>query len=250
MGFLDDKEPSRAGVDEIVAVIAILERQNIPCCVVAESALIYYGTGRMRNDWVLCVPTDKLTDAASVLGSYDSVYESFRPSVMRALEGMHHLYPRFKLRGIALFFVLTTAQECHIVCAPENFERSQNGIPYPKLSVYAQSLLDTNNLLDLDDLIDGMNLSVEWGLENLDLDGTFDMEWGRWKIDVLRNSGTSIVGLPLHLETPHSRRKTWEHAASSEQKKKRQGWKLLENHPTRFWHNGQKDPRLEKRDFC
>jgi hypothetical protein len=202
------------------------------------------------QDWVLCVPTEEVTRAAAILRSHDSVYAPFGPSAVKALEGMHYLFPRFKVQGIALFFVITSAQECHIPCRPENFERSKTGIPYPKLSVYAQSLLDTNNLVDLDDLIDGMNLSVDWGIDNLQLDGNIDMEWGRWKIDKLRKAGTSEIGLPLHLEVTQSRRKVWEHAASAKQKRKRQGWKFLEKHPTRFWHEGQKDPRLRDRGFC
>jgi len=40
--------------------------------------------------------------------------------------------------------------------------------------MYAQSLIDTKNSVDLQDLIDGMNLSEEWGEENLDLEGTTD----------------------------------------------------------------------------
>lgn len=199
---------------------------------------------------MICVPNADLDKASALIRSHDTAYSPFRPSAMKALRGMHHLYPRFKFIGVALFFVLTTAQECHIRCSPENFERSKTGMPYPKLSIYAQSLLDTNNLVDLDDLVDGMNLSVEWGLENLQLDGSFDAGWGCWKIETLRQAGASGLELPLNLESPRSRRETWEHTASAEQKKKRQGWKLLVNRSTRFWHEGQKDPRLQDRDFC
>lgn len=51
------------------------------------------------------------------------------------------------------------------------------GIPYPKLEVFAQSCLETNDEVALADLIDGMNLTVEWGRENLDLNGTHDISW-------------------------------------------------------------------------
>jgi len=125
---------------------------------------------------VTCVLTEQLEKATSILRSREEEYVSFRPSAMKALEGMHHLYPRFKCVGLALFFVLTTSQECHVLCSPENFERSSTGMPYPKLSVYAQTLLDTYNRVDLDDLVDGMNLSIDWGEKNLNLEGSTDVE--------------------------------------------------------------------------
>lgn len=55
--------------------------------------------------------------------------------------------------------------------------------------------------------------------------------------------------MPLDLESPRPRCETWEHAASVVQKNKRQGWKLLPNRPTKFCREGQKDPRLQERDF-
>jgi len=198
---------------------------------------------------VVCVPTDQLEKATSILCSRQE-YEPFRPSTMKALYGMHHLYPRFKFVGLALFCVLTTSQECHVSCSPENFERSSTGLPYPKLTVYAQSLLDTNNRVDLDDLVDGMNLSIEWGEKNLNLEGSTDVEWGNWKWDTLRNAGTPELGMPFDITVPGSRREIWALTASTEQKIKRQGWKLKDGYPTRFWREGQKDPRLQTRDSC
>jgi hypothetical protein len=57
-------------------------------------------------------------------------------------------------------------------CVPENFEYSaQRGIPYPKLHLFAQSLLERQNRSDLQDLVDGMDLTEEWGEENLNFDG-------------------------------------------------------------------------------
>jgi len=49
IGYSDDVEPSNSGVEEMLAVVRLLESENIPCCMVGESALIYFGTGRMRN---------------------------------------------------------------------------------------------------------------------------------------------------------------------------------------------------------
>jgi hypothetical protein len=58
------------------------------------------------------------------------------------------------------------------------------GLPYPTLPVYAQSLLDGKLGVDLDDLIDGMNLTIECGERNLDLEGTVDAGWIWWKYNL------------------------------------------------------------------
>jgi hypothetical protein len=39
------------------------------------------------------------------------------------------------------------------------------GLPYPTLEIFAQSLPDTNDMVALTDLIDGMNLTEKWSLE-------------------------------------------------------------------------------------
>jgi hypothetical protein len=59
-----------------------------------------------------------------------------------------------------------------------------------------QSLPDSNSLVDLDDLVGGVNLLAEWGVENLELNGSLDVEWGRWKIETLWNLRNR---LPLNL---------------------------------------------------
>jgi len=46
-GYRTDSTPQENGVNEIRDVVQILESAGIPCCMVAEPALIYYGTGRI-----------------------------------------------------------------------------------------------------------------------------------------------------------------------------------------------------------
>ena len=48
-GYPTDKTPLRQGLDEIMTVIRVLEDVGIPCCMVAEPALLYYGTTRMMS---------------------------------------------------------------------------------------------------------------------------------------------------------------------------------------------------------
>jgi hypothetical protein len=136
------------------------------------------------------VPTDKLEAAASILHApqnttYYTVSEA-RPGIDP--ESLMHTFRRFKCNGILLWFELTPAIDCHIECVIENLERSMSGIPYPKLSVYVQSLLDTHNANDLADMIDGMDLSAEWGEANLELEGTSDVTWVTEKNERIRAS--------------------------------------------------------------
>jgi hypothetical protein len=46
-GYPVDRTPHQDGINEIRDVVQVLESASIPCCMVAEPALIYYGTGRI-----------------------------------------------------------------------------------------------------------------------------------------------------------------------------------------------------------
>jgi hypothetical protein len=46
-GYADDKDPENHGVHEIASVVKILDAAEIPCCIIDEGALIYYGTHRI-----------------------------------------------------------------------------------------------------------------------------------------------------------------------------------------------------------
>jgi hypothetical protein len=116
--------------------------------------------------------------------------------------------------------------------------------------VFAQSLLDTWNLVDLDDLVDGMNLTLEWGEANLELDGTVDGDWARWQTDALHDGKALPEDYPLWSSQPKKRRGIWEEVVSAHAKKNRQRHRYLEVNETRFWRWGQKDPRLRDREFC
>lgn len=109
--------------------------------------------------------------------------------------------------------------------------------------MYAQSLIDTKNSVDLQDLIDGMNLSEEWGEENLDLEGTTDTEWLERYVYVLRQDG--VQGMFIFVDpTPVPRREIWTDSVRNEQR--RIGWKYPpEIYATRFRRrrSASKDPR-------
>lgn len=169
------------------------------------------------------------------------------PSANRRVNDISHLYPRFKLKGTRWCFNLLASEACHMVCDPKNIEYSDNGIPYPQLHVFAQSLLDTRNFVDLDDLIDGINLTPEWGEQNLRLDGTVDGDWLRWRTS--RLLGREPTENELIKKLP-DRRETWMEKASAKAKKGRQGIKYIEGMVTRWRTEGAQDPRIRTRKFC
>ena len=154
--------------------------------------------------------------------------------------------PRFKFLNTNLFFVIVSAHDCHIACRSVNFELGQTGMPFPRLDIFAQSLLDTNNRVDLEDLVDSMNLSMEWGEGNLDLDGTTDVAWANLKIGALEKEGKNMHDLN---STPESKRTIWQSTVSADRKRLGQGWKYNAAYETRFWKRGQRDPRRRKGGF-
>lgn len=175
------------------------------------------------------------------------VYQPFRPNVLIQAGSLVPHYPRFKLVGKAVFFTLMTTQAVHMDLTPATIEYDRwIRIPYPRLSVYAQALLDTWKLTDLEDLVDGMNLTVQWGEQNLDLDGNIDQAWAHWKERTLAGRDLADDELPQWREL---KRTVWHKAASTETKKQRQGWKTRSDKPTRFWTAGQQDPREKFKDY-
>lgn len=163
------------------------------------------------------MPTDKLDEATDDFRSRGDIFIPFKPCALTRVDGISHLFPRFKFAGLRLFFILLPSQACHISCEPQNIEFSPNGVPYPKLPVYAQSLLDTGNWVDLEELVDAMNLKAEWGATNLNLNGGPDPEWTRWKARLLNIEWYDNPTLG------NSKRSVWDGLVTAESKKRRQG---------------------------
>lgn len=68
--------------------------------------------------------------------------------------------PHFKFVRIRLSILLVPASEvCLAVDREDSIVHGKTGLPFPSLPVFVQSLLDSKNLVDLEDLIDAMN----WG---------------------------------------------------------------------------------------
>jgi len=191
------------------------------------------------------VPTELLAKGTSLLQS-QPMYELCAPRPPQ-IGRLYHMFPLFKYKGLIQWIQLVPSQDCHFTCTPSNFEKSDKGLPYVRLDVFAQSLLDTNDWIDLVDLVDGMDLSLEWGIENLQLDGTNDVSWAERKNETIKASvpltDTSCL---LEMPTgPFSRREYWEQIVGS--KMDRIGSELpKEFYATRFRPKGSKDPRLPR----
>ena len=162
------------------------------------AALVFYGADRVREvshlgalsvfhteaymistmlqDWEICVSAELLQSEP-----HAEQYRLVKPWPHYNSLSLIHTYRQFKSRGIDHYFFLVPSIDVHIDCDPSNFTRSLRGLPYPKRDVFLQSCLDTYDMVQLCDVIDGTNVSEEWGEKNLDLEGTNDVEWDEEK---------------------------------------------------------------------
>ena len=269
-GLLDSvggKEPScnGHGTLEILEVIKLLESNNITCCITGNSALIYYGAAIMRGvcsieslmsfryadivptqTWEICVPTEQLEIATSIVRSHNYAEAAW----MYMYYSLLQIFPRFKCEGMNLFFCIVSSKSCHMECNATNFERSKMGLPYPRLEVFTQSLLDTGNHSSLTDLVDGMNLSEDWGKEALDLSGLSDAKWQQWKYDTVmayeKKHYPDIETDEEYVARGFDKAEMW--AQITGEKQHRCGVKYpTDIYATRFRFHNQPDPRTQAR---
>jgi hypothetical protein len=237
------------GIKEALDVIGELTQAEIPSVVVGPRALVYYGAKRAPKFWDICVP-DHLHGKATAMFASESLSEKYDswPRIMPQGGTMIHSYSCFTLKGVNFFFYISTTFDHRVSCDPEKCEMSKLGVPYPKLELFAQSLLETNRFHDLENLVDGMNLTEEWGDEHLNfsLDGL--KEYAKEKNKRIRETlpesdtkmstfGMAVCPNPLAL---------WQKLVRN--KEKRIGIELpKEKYETRFRIRGSGDPRLRDR---
>jgi hypothetical protein len=179
--------------------------------------------------------------------------EEFEPFLLADVDPRNRLrnvFPRFRFLGLNLFFRIMPGKAYLLDVKSENIEWSQTGIPYPKLAHYAQGLIDTMDGVDLTDLIDGMNLSVEWGEENLDLEGTVSTEWAIWEASVIAGGVPPPGNIRGYVPDPPTRRKVWSKLLDPDARRRRMWPKYPQDtYETRFRLKGLRDPRTYKRDW-
>ncbi|KAI1455992.1 hypothetical protein F4805DRAFT_254108 [Annulohypoxylon moriforme] len=236
------------GIVEVLDVIRILEAVDIPCCVVGGYALVYYGARMVPNNWEICVPTDSFRKASAMF-TVTPLSETYEPwvKIQPQIGSLKHTYPQFALKGVNFFFFIIPAFEYFLRCEPSNFEKSKRDIPFPKLDCFAQSLLDTQRYLDLTNLIDGMDLSEEWGEEHLDLDKLGELEYAKEKNEkIIASLAEYPNSRPSRLrDTPMDLRQKWQTLVRTKQN--RIGIEVPGHlYSTRFRIKGSPDPRLQE----
>lgn len=122
--------------------------------------------------------------------------------------------------GTKLFVLLVPADEVRFAIDKEDsIVRGKTGLPFPSLSAFVQSLLDSKNLLDLEDIIDAMNLDDEWAAAN--------------GIGISDQPYPGVQGSP---------KRAWEKSTRTRQT--RMGWKYDPNiYATRYRTHDHRDPR-------
>jgi len=124
-------------------------------------------------------------------------------------------------------------------------ETSKNGIPYASLVQFARSVLVQQLWADIQDLIDGMDLTIEWGERNLGFD-TLQEESVKFVLrrnERLKSHGRSGGAVPQVME------EIWREEASSEAKESRIEPMKKGRYFTR-WRNYKypEDPRTKDRE--
>lgn len=134
-------------------------------------------------------------------------------------------------------------------CAPEKCEKSHLGVPYPKLELFAQSLLETQRFWDLENQVDGMNMSEEWGIEHLNFTSQelalYSPEKNKRIKDTLPDSVPPQSSFSMGF-CPDPKAQ-WQKIVRN--KEKRIGIELQPKgrYETRFLRKGSGDPRLRNR---
>ncbi|KAL2131436.1 hypothetical protein VTI74DRAFT_5105 [Chaetomium olivicolor] len=204
------------GLGEILKVVTQLSAVGIPSCVVGVRALRYYGAGRATDEWDLCVPDDKLDEAQHLLLS-SAQYETVTPppSVPGSLR---HTFPCMRLEGYNFWIILVPSSDCFVdPSSADHVEKSHNGVPYASLAQFARSVLVQQQLADIGDLIDGMDLDMEWGKRNI---GFEKLQEESVKFAELRTQRLTSCGYSGGL-SPQDMARMWQESASKEAKERR-----------------------------
>jgi hypothetical protein len=122
----------------------------------------------------ICVPESKLEDARRALLNFPNIYKPVKALNRYDPTMRRHTFPWFKQSGVHLFFMLIPDSALSFSCVPTNVEQSPKPphIPYPKAGRWAEALIDlsktkSEGAVDLDDMVDGLAATEEWGRDNL-----------------------------------------------------------------------------------
>lgn len=173
--------------------------------------------------------------------SLKGVCKEVSGSIGARINMLFDTFPLFKRVGVRkVYFHVLPARAARLQYDSSNVVHSSMGMPYPSLPCFIQSLLDMRNGVDLADAVDGMDLSEQWGIDNLCLADMDDMRWAEWANETIRRADPQAT-FALVPDTKFSREKLWQRLTKTKQK--RAGYKYPpEKFATRFRMHGSKDP--------
>nr|OQO29738.1 hypothetical protein B0A51_02285 [Rachicladosporium sp. CCFEE 5018] len=242
------------GVYLVQEVIKLLEAAGHVCCVTGVKALRYYGAARVSDEWRICVPNSDFAAATQLIDSMPEKFERVDPP-MPQLRSLIHTYPRYRSmqkdsRELG-FFIMPSSEDFLGDLNDSLIERSPNNIPYPMLEIFAHNLVSIQKWDHLTALVDGMDLSLEWGQEHLRL-GTLSGEKVEQCRAKIAEYSESLVD-PEQLDTRSAggltidgidKSERWTTIASRKQLRARSDHYFKANWKTRFMRNGRGDPRI------
>ena len=170
------------------------------------------------QEWDLCIPDDQLDAARNLLlgDDPDEAKYEIATSPHPVPWSLRHTYSCLRLKGYNFWFVLAPSSDYFVdPSQQEHVERSRNGVPYASLVQSARSLLLQQVMPDLADFIDGMDLTVEWGAENIGFDALQEESAKFWE---LRNERVEKNGDGCGRLAPYVVEEVWNDRASKEAK--------------------------------
>lgn len=202
------------------------------------------------------MPDSGFPAATQLIDSLPEMFERVDPPLPH-FSSLIHTYPRYRCtqedRKTLGFYIMPSSEEFLGDLDDNAIERSANNIPYPKLEVFAQNLVSIQKWDHLTDLVDGMDLSLEWGQQHLRL-GTLSEE----EIDYIRAKmekyAESMVRLGLTGACSTSsltidgldKGWMWARIVSRKQKRASSSHYNAANWKTQFRRKDSGDPRLQQ----
>lgn len=128
----------------------------------------------LMQDVDICVPDARLEDARRALLNRPDLYSPMKARNQYDSTMRRHSFPWFRQSGVHAFFILIPDSALAFSCIPANIEQSSKSphLPYPKTAQWAEALIDLSRahrgwVVDLDDMVDGLAATEEWGRDNL-----------------------------------------------------------------------------------
>lgn len=174
----------------------------------------------LRQEWDLCIPDGKLEEVRHLLlsaGGGDKYEVAQGPHPVPW--SRRHSFTCLRLKGYNFWFVLVPASDCFVDPSTANHvEKSRNGVPYASLVQFARSLLLQQMVADISDFIDGMDLTVAWGVQNIGFE-TLQKESAIFI--ARRNEQATADSGRYGFLSPQPLEELWNEMASKEAKEKR-----------------------------